>query len=79
MFKFSGTANAVQWLSELLPHIGTIADDNRRRQVAAHRARFNHDPVITYIQYRHQQPRRVLAAGLANGLARERNFPPSSP
>jgi hypothetical protein len=76
MFQFQRHGRSGLWLSELLPHMGSIADD-----IAVVRSlnteAINHDPAITYIQTGSQQPGRPsLGAWLSYGLGAEsQNLP----
>jgi hypothetical protein len=76
MFKFARHGKCCAWVSELLPHIGTIADDIAIVKSLNTEA-INHDPAITYIQTGHQQPGRPsLGAWLSYGLGSEnQNLP----
>ena len=59
------------WLSELLPHVGSIADDIAVVK-SLHTEAINHDPAITFIQTGHQQPGRPsLGAWLSYGIGAE--------
>jgi uncharacterized protein (DUF1501 family) len=71
MFKFEPYGQAGTWVSELLPHIGGVADE-----IAVVRSlnteAINHDPATTYIQTGSQQPGRPsLGAWLSYGLGSE--------
>ena len=76
MFQFARHGKAGTWISELLPHIGSVADD-----ICVVKSMFteaiNHDPAVTYIQTGHQQPGRPsLGAWLSYGLGTEnQNLP----
>jgi hypothetical protein len=76
MFRFTRHGQAGTWISELLPNIGTLADDICVVK-SMHTEAINHDPAITYIQTGHQQPGRPsLGAWLSYGLGTEnRNLP----
>src|SRR5207237_9279934 len=68
MFSFRQHGRCGRWLSELLPHTGTIADDIAVIKSLNTEA-INHDPAITYIQTGSQQPGRPsLGAWLSYGL-----------
>jgi uncharacterized protein (DUF1501 family) len=68
MFTFRRHGTCGLWLSELLPHTGTIAD-NIVVVKSVHTEAINHDPAITFIQTGHQQPGRPsLGAWLSYGL-----------
>jgi len=71
MFKFAQHGQNGQWLSELLPHTASVADDICILR-AMHTEAINHDPAITYIQTGSQQPGRPsLGAWLSYGLGSE--------
>ena len=66
-----------QWISDLLPHHGKIADD-----ICIVRSMYteaiNHDPAITFFQTGHQQPGRPsLGAWVSYGLGSESESLPS--
>jgi hypothetical protein len=68
MFSFARHGQSGTWVSELLPHIGTIADDIAVVK-SLHTEAINHDPATTYIQTGGQQPGRpALGAWLSYGL-----------
>src|SRR5687767_4666026 len=71
MFSFARHGQCGTWMSELLPHIGSIAD-----KIAVVKSLYteaiNHDPAITYIQTGGQQPGRpALGSWLSYGLGAE--------
>ncbi len=71
MFNFRRHGNCGLWLSELLPHTGTIADEIAVVK-SVHTEAINHDPAITFIQTGHQQPGRPsLGSWLSYGLGTE--------
>src|SRR4051794_33835659 len=76
MFQFARHGRSGLWLSELLPHTGTIADDICVVK-SLHTEAINHDPAITFIQTGSQQPGRPsMGAWLSYGLGTEnRNLP----
>jgi hypothetical protein len=76
MFRFRQHGQAGTWLSELLPNVGTIADDICVVR-SMHTEAINHDPAVTFIQTGHQQPGRPSAgAWLSYGLGTEnQNLP----
>ncbi len=76
MYKFQQHGNSGAWLSELLPHMGTIVDDISIVR-SLHTEAINHDPAITYIQTGSQIPGKPsLGAWLSYGLGSEsRNLP----
>ena len=68
LFKFQQCGKAGTYVSELLPHIGSIADDICVIKTVNTEA-INHDPAITYIQTGFQQPGRpCLGSWLSYGL-----------
>jgi hypothetical protein len=68
MFRFHQFGRCGTWLSELLPHTGTVVDDIAVVK-SVHTEAINHDPAITYIQTGHQQPGRPsLGSWLSYGL-----------
>jgi uncharacterized protein (DUF1501 family) len=76
MFKFAQHGKCGAWISELLPHIATVAD-NIAIVKSLNTEAINHDPAITFIQTGHQQPGRPsLGAWLSYGLGSEnQNLP----
>ncbi|MBI1831815.1 MAG: DUF1501 domain-containing protein, partial [Planctomycetes bacterium] len=71
MFRFHRRGQCGLHLSELLPNIGTIADDIAVVK-SLHTEAINHDPAITYIQTGHQQPGRPsLGSWLSYGIGAE--------
>ncbi|MDZ4860168.1 MAG: DUF1501 domain-containing protein, partial [Candidatus Hydrogenedentes bacterium] len=71
MFKFAQRGQSGAWISELLPHVSSIADDLCFIKTVNTEA-INHDPAITYIQTGSQQPGRPsLGAWLSYGLGSE--------
>lgn len=71
MFKFAQHGQSGAWVSELLPHIASIADDLCFIKTVNTEA-INHDPAITYIQTGSQQPGRPsMGAWLSYGLGSE--------
>jgi hypothetical protein len=71
LFRFAPHGQSGTWLSELLPHTGTIVDDIAVIK-SMHTEAINHDPAITYIQTGSQQPGRPsLGAWLSYGLGTE--------
>jgi uncharacterized protein (DUF1501 family) len=68
IFKFKQHGKHGAWISELLPHVSTIADDIAIVR-SLHTEAINHDPAITYIQTGSQKPGRPsLGAWLSYGL-----------
>ncbi len=76
MNGFVRCGQAGTWISELLPHIGSVADDMCLVK-SLHTEAINHDPAITYIQTGSQQPGRPsFGAWLSYGLGCEsQNLP----
>ena len=54
MFNFNQCGQHGTWVNEVLPHIGSIADDITI--VKSIHMTINHDPAITYINTGVQQP-----------------------
>ena len=68
IFKFQQHGKCGMWASELIPHIGSIADDICVVKTVNTEA-INHDPAITYIQTGFQQPGRpCFGSWLSYGL-----------
>lgn len=68
IFKFNQHGKAGTYVSELLPHIGSIVDDICVIKTVNTEA-INHDPAITYIQTGFQQPGRpCVGSWLSYGL-----------
>jgi hypothetical protein len=77
IFKFSQHGQAGTWMSDLIPHMGTIAD-NICVIKSMHTEAINHDPATTYIMTGSQQPGRPSAgAWLTYGLGSENNDLPA--
>jgi hypothetical protein len=57
MFQFKQYGPGGMWLSEVLPHIGSIAGEAAFIR-SMHTEAINHDPAVTYIQTGSQQPGR---------------------
>jgi len=71
MFSFKQHGRSGQWLSELLPHMGTMADDICIIK-SLHTEAINHDPAITFINTGHQLAGRPSAGAWASyGLGSE--------
>lgn len=67
-YAFRQCGQSGQWLSDLLPHTQTIADDLCVIR-SAHTEAINHDPAITFLQTGSQQPGRPsMGAWLDYGL-----------
>ncbi|HEV3004082.1 MAG TPA: DUF1501 domain-containing protein, partial [Pirellulales bacterium] len=68
LFKFQQYGKHVAWFSELLPHMGSVADDIAIVKTMNTEA-INHDPAITFIQTGSQLPGRPSAgAWLSYGI-----------
>lgn len=68
IFEFKQHGKSGAWVSELLPHIGGVADDIAIIK-SLHTEAINHDPAITFLQTGSQQPGRPsLGAWLSYGL-----------
>ena len=68
IFKFSQHGKSGAYVSELLPHIGSIVDDIAILKTVNTEA-INHDPAITFIQTGFQQPGRpCVGSWLSYGL-----------
>jgi len=77
MFKWQQHGQAGLWLSELLPHLGSVADDICLVK-SMHTEAINHDPAFTFIQTGHEQPGRPsLGAWLSYGIGSLSNQMPS--
>ena len=77
IFKFEQHGKCGRWLSELLPHIGGVADEIAVVK-SLHTEAINHDPAITFVQTGSQQPGRPsLGAWLSYGLGAETENLPS--
>ena len=75
-FKFNQHGNSGAWISELFPHIGSIADDLCFIR-SMHTEAINHDPALTFLQTGAQQGNRPsMGAWLSYGLGSEnQNLP----
>ena len=75
-YKFTRRGECGTWISELLPHIGSIADEMCMVN-SVHTEAINHDPAITYINTGTQQlGKPSMGAWLSYGLGSEnRNLP----
>jgi uncharacterized protein (DUF1501 family) len=70
-FKFKQHGKSGAWVSELLPHTGTAADDLCFIRSVNSEA-INHDPAITFLQTGHQLPGRPsLGSWMSYGLGSE--------
>jgi hypothetical protein len=77
MFEFRQHGQSGAWISELLPHTASIADEIAIVK-SLHTEAINHDPAITYIQTGSQQPGRPsLGAWLSYGLGSETDSLPA--
>ncbi|HXE55473.1 MAG TPA: DUF1501 domain-containing protein, partial [Tepidisphaeraceae bacterium] len=77
IFKFSRHGQAGTWISELLPHMGSVADDIAVIN-SMHTEAINHDPATTFIMTGAQQPGRPSAgAWVTYGLGSENADLPS--
>ena len=76
IYKFQKRGRSGTEISELLPHIGSLADEIALVRTV-HTEAINHDPAITYIQTGAQQPGRPsMGAWLSYGLGRSnQNLP----
>ena len=71
MFRFSQYGQSGTWLSELLPHTATIADDICLIR-SIHTDAINHDPAITFFQTGAQQAGRPsIGSWMSYGLGSE--------
>ncbi len=69
--KFRQYGKSGQWISDLLPHHGKIADDICIVK-SMYTEAINHDPAITFFQTGHQQPGRpCLGSWISYGLGSE--------
>ncbi|KAA0131520.1 DUF1501 domain-containing protein [Gimesia chilikensis] len=76
-WKFQQHGKSGTWISELLPHMGKVADDICVIN-SMHTEAINHDPAITFFQSGHQQPGRPsIGAWLSYGLGSETENLPS--
>lgn len=76
-FQFSQHGQSGAWLSELLPHIGTVADDICFIK-SMHTEAINHDPAITFFQTGSQVAGRPsMGAWLSYGLGSDNDNLPS--
>lgn len=76
-WKFRQHGESGTWLSDLLPHMGGVADDICVIN-SMHTEAINHDPAITFFQSGHQQPGRPsIGAWLSYGLGSETENLPS--
>lgn len=77
LFEFRQHGHSGAWMSELLPHTATVADELCIIKTL-HTEAINHDPGITYLQTGHQQPGRPsLGAWASYGLGSENHDLPA--
>jgi hypothetical protein len=70
-FRFARHGRSGTWLSELLPHLGRVADDIAVLR-SVHTEAINHDPAITYLLTGFQQPGQPsFGSWLSYGLGSE--------
>lgn len=76
IFKFARHGQSGAWISQLLPNLGTVADDLCFIK-SMHTEAINHDPAVTFLQTGHQQPGRPsFGSWLSYGLGSEnQNLP----
>ena len=76
VFRFRSCGESGARISELLPHLGSVADELAIVR-SVHTEAINHDPAVTYLQTGHQQPGRPsFGSWLSYGLGSEnRNLP----
>src|SRR5437588_13109486 len=71
LFRFRQHGKGGAWVSELLPHTGSIVDDLCIIR-SLHTEAINHDPAVTLLQTGHQQPGRPsFGSWLSYGLGSE--------
>jgi hypothetical protein len=76
-FRFARHGRAGHWLSELLPHLGRVADDLTVVR-SMHTEAINHDPAMTLLMTGFQQPGQPgLGAWLSYGLGSENDNLPA--
>lgn len=76
-FEFKRHGKCGMEISELLPHIGSVADEIALLR-AVHTDPINHDPAVTYLFSGHQQPGRpTLGAWVSYGLGSENSSLPA--
>lgn len=75
-FKFGQKGSSGAWVSELMPHIGALADDLCFIK-SMHTEAINHDPAVTFIQTGSQLPGRPsIGSWLSYGLGSDnKNLP----
>jgi hypothetical protein len=71
IFKFSQHGKCGMWISELLPHMGSVADDIAMVKTV-HTEAINHDPACTFLMTGNELPGRAsLGSWLSYGLGSE--------
>jgi hypothetical protein len=71
VFNFQQRGKSGAWVSELMPHLGGVADELCFIR-SMHTEAINHDPAVTFLQTGHQQPGRPsLGAWTSYGLGNE--------
>jgi len=76
-WKFRQHGEGRAWISDLLPHTATVAD-NLCFIKSMHTEAINHDPGVTFFQTGHQQPGRPsMGAWMSYGLGTENNSLPT--
>ncbi len=77
IFKFSQHGQCGMWISELLPHMGSVADDIALIKTV-HTEAINHDPACTFLMTGNELPGRAsLGSWLSYGLGSENENLPS--
>ena len=77
LFDFAPQGESGATISELLPHLSTVADDLCFIK-SMHTEAINHDPAVTYLQTGHQQPGRPsMGAWVSYGLGSENDNLPA--
>ena len=77
LFQFSRHGESGATISELLPHLSTVADELCFIK-SMHTEAINHDPAVTYLQTGHQQPGRPsMGAWVSYGLGSENSNLPT--
>lgn len=76
-FEFHPSGQSGMWLSELLPHLGKVADEICMIR-SLHTEAINHDPAMTFLQTGHPQAGRPSLGGwLSYGLGTENSDLPA--
>ena len=77
IFKFAQHGKCGMWISELLPHMGAVADDIAMIKTV-HTEAINHDPACTFLMTGNELPGRAsLGSWLSYGLGSENENLPS--